>query len=110
MFDAIDRLIKQDQQLRMRQHLDGRIQADIGNHHAQGPSVEVALRRLDAYLSTLTTEAESMPRRGVEEEKPTLEYAARALIGAWDNGEFTEGGEPDAYVDLLRGSLPEGKS
>jgi hypothetical protein len=41
-----------------------------------------------------------------EKEKLTLEYAARALIGAWDNGEFTEGGEPDAYIDLLREALP----
>jgi hypothetical protein len=41
-----------------------------------------------------------------KKEKLTLEYAARALIGAWDNGFFTEGGEPDAYIDLLREALP----
>jgi hypothetical protein len=46
-----------------------------------------------------------MEKRMESKEKPTLEYAARALLGAWDNGFFTEGGEPDAYIDLLREAL-----
>lgn len=57
MHEAIDKFIKRQFVLTVRQHLDGRVQADIvkggENHHAQGPTEEIALERLESYLAGL---------------------------------------------------------
>jgi hypothetical protein len=62
MYETIDRFIKQKRALNVKQHWDGRVQADIGDHHAQGPTLEIALRRLDEYLASLEA-TPSAPRR-----------------------------------------------
>jgi hypothetical protein len=55
--ETIDKFIKQKFVLSVRQHADGRVQADLvketENHHAQGPTVDMALRRLEEYLAAL---------------------------------------------------------
>jgi hypothetical protein len=52
--EVIDKYIKRGLRLRVNHYThDGRVQADIGDHHAQGPTLDIALERLETYLTGL---------------------------------------------------------